>query len=249
MIKLKIFLFSIGATVMLLLPGCSAGGEDSEVTNQENAENENNYTALVEPVPLEETDSRSVENIISDGIARFQVSLSEEEKAEILEPVKASLHDQLGSNPMNRLRVKIESMLDLREAQLKGDANFDSLLEEHLKSSFSESEWSNTVSSIPDMNALISSRKKLEEQFPSSRDEAILQAKDALFRQALTQKLKDQLTQSIVATPADIDDFINQLKDDSNIHVSYVSKYGDVETAVLFLKKDKYWDEWLKSQN
>lgn len=249
MSKSKIFLFFIRATVILLLPACSPGVDDSEVTNQENAENENNYTALVESGSLEETDSRSVEKIISDGIASFQISLSEEEKAKILEPVKASLDDQLGSSSINQLRVKIESILDLREAQLKGDANFDSLLEEQLKSSFSASEWSNTVSSIPDMNALISAREKLEEQFPSSRDEAISQAKNAFFQQALTQKLKDQLTQSIVATPADIDEFIAHFKDDSDVHVLYVSKYGDIETAALILKKDNYWNEWLKSQN
>lgn len=248
MTKSKIFLFSIRAAVILLLSACSPGVDDSEVTNQKDAENENNYTALVKPGSLEETDSRSVEKIISDGIASFQISLSEEEKAKILEPVKASLDDQSGSSSINQLRVKIESMLDLREAQFKGDTNFDSLLEEQLKSSFSASEWSNTVSSIPDMNALISAREKLEKQFPSSRDEAISQAKDALFQQALTQKLKDKLTQSIVATPADIDEFISHLKDDSDVHVLYVSKYGDIETAALILKKDNYWDEWLKSE-
>lgn len=249
MIRLKIFLFSIAVPVMLLLPACSPEVDDSEITNEENAENENNYIALAESAPVEETDSRSVENIINDGIASFQISLSEEEKAKILEPIKASLDDQLGPNSINLLRAKIESMLDLREAQLKGDTDFDSRLEEHLKSSFSESEWSNTVSSIPDMNALIDAREKLEEQFPSSRDEAISQAKDAFFQQALAQKLKDKLTQNIVTTPLDIDDFITQFRAESDVYVLYVSKYGDIKTAALSLKKDNYWDEWLKSQN
>ena len=136
----------------------------------------------------------------------------------------------------------------MREAQLRGDPDFDSSLNEYLGHSFSEAEWENTLLSVPDLMTLSHTRKKLEEQFPASPEEAIIQAQDALFQKALTQKLRDEVTKEIMISALELEEFYSQYRADSSAHVLYLARYRDLETAALELKRDEYWNTWLSSQ-
>ena len=91
-------------------------------------------------------------------------------------------------------------------------------------------------------------RKKLEEQFPASPEEAIIQAQDALFQKALTQKLRDEVTKEIMISALELEEFYSQYRADSSAHVLYLARYRDLETAALELKRDEYWNTWLSSQ-
>jgi hypothetical protein len=188
-------------------------------------------------------------NPIDSAIARYKITLSEDEKAAILEPLKKSFSGRPEADHLKDLRNKIESMIDLREAQLKGDPNFKILLSEHLGNSFTKAEWEGTVSNIPDLNALNATRQKLDEQFPASPEEAIMQAQDALFQKALSQKLRDEVTKDIVVSTSEVNEFLIKYKANSNVHVLYLAKYRDIETAALELKRDEFWNTWLDSQD
>lgn len=192
--------------------------------------------------------SKSSEDVISDAITQYGISLSDDEKKAILEPIRESLNDHIETNHLKDLKVKIESMLNLREAQLKEHPNFDSLLNMQVGDTFSQTDWENTVQSIPDMDALQDARRKLNDQFPGSPEEAIVQAQDALFQEALTQKLRIEVTKEIVVSISEVDKFLSQYQAESNVHVFYMAKYRNLEAAALELKRDQYWNAWLVSQ-
>lgn len=203
--------------------------------------------------PLEQessraNDSRDRESIISEAIDRYELVLSEDEKTLILEPAEAAFKKAFSNKNFDVLRSKVELRLDLREAQLRGYPDFDSSLNEHLGHSFSEAEWENTLLSVPDLMTLSHTRKKLEEQFPASPEEAIMQAQDALFQKALTQKLRDEVTKEIVISASELEDFYSQYRADSSAHVLYLAKHRDLETAALELKRDQYWKQWLATK-
>ena len=154
-----------------------------------------------------------------------------------------------GGSHLKDLRRKIEFMLDLRDANLKENPNFVSLLKENISSGLlSQSDWDNTASNIPDLDALTIARRKLDEQFPKSTQEAILQAQDPFIRQALTAKLKDKITREIEITSSEIRSFLSECEKENSLDVSYLTKYKKPETAALKLKKDHYLDQWLDDQ-
>lgn len=235
--------------LLLLFTGCSSDvdkpeeGENLEI-EERNATPKNLGSDTIDSDNLENS-----ENVIDNAIARYDISLSDDEKAAILKPIEESLSDQTKTNHLKDLRAKIESMLDLRQAQLKGDPKFESLLKNQIGNNLSQSDWENTVFNVPDMDALNDARKKLDEQFPASIEEAILQAQDALFKQALTQKLREEVTKEIVVNLSEVKEFLSQYKADNNLHVFYMSKHRNAEEAALELKKDQYWNEWLTTQN
>ena len=114
---------------------------------------------------------------------------------------------------------------------------------------FSQAEWDNTLLSVPDLDVLIDTRRKLEEQFPKSEEEALLQAQDSIFRKALTKKLRDEITKHITTvSPSEVDEFLLNYRDDSPDHIFYMAKHENAETAALELKRDQYWNTWLASQ-
>lgn len=235
--------------IMLLLAGCSPKAAESE----EKIETSKSQDSIVDTKSFaDETADIDVpaasENSIDNAIARYEITLSDDEKAAILEPFKESLSAKPEINHLQDLRAGIEFRIDLREAQLKGDPSFETLLNEHLGSTFTQSDWENTVSSIPDLNTLNETQRKLEEQFPASPEEAIMQAQDVLFQKALTQKLRDEVTKEIVISPSEVEEFHAQYKANSSPHVLYLAKHRDLEAAALELKRDEYWNTWLGSQ-
>ena len=232
----------------LLLSGCSPEKEKPEELVSLDVEQHVVGSDNLASTAYNAENSESNEDVINDAIVQYGISLSDDEKTAILEPIRELLNDQIDANHLNDLRVGIESMLSLREAQLEENSNFDSLLNMHVGNTFSQADWENTVSSIPDMDALHDARRKLNDQFPASSQEAVLQAQDALFQQALTQKLRNEVTKEIVVSTSEVNEFLSQYKAESNVHVFYMAKHRNLEAAALELKRDQYWDTWLASQ-
>lgn len=230
---------------VFLLAGCSPKKKKEVSADVEpNLVTSDNLTS----VPDSAEESISKEDVINNAITSYNISLSADEKKTILKPIRESLNEQIDNKHLKALRVKIESMLNLREAQLRGDANFDLLLNRQIENTFSQADWENTTRSTPDMDALLDAREKLSEQFPDSSEEAIFQAQDALFKQALTQKLRIEVTKEIVISMSEIDEFLSQYKANSDIHLYYMNKHLNLEAAALELKKDQHWNKWLSSQ-
>lgn len=248
LIKVKKLKSSRWLLSFLLLSGCSPEKEKPEELVSLDVEQHVVDSDNMASTTYDAENSKSNEDAIDDAIAQYGISLSDDEKNAILEPIRESLNEQVETNHLNDLRVKIESMLNLREAQLKEDPNFDSLLNMQIGNTFSQTDWENTVSSIPDMDALHDARRKLNDQFPASSQEAVLQAQDALFQQALTQKLRNEVTKEIVVSASEVDEFLSQYKAESNVHVLYMAKHRNLEAAALELKRDQYWNTWLASQ-
>jgi len=230
----------------LLIVSCSPKAE--QISDDDAVGINERDSQLLEQESSKANDSRDRENIISEAIDRYELVLSEDEKALILEPAEAAFKEAFSNKNFDVLRSKVELRLDLREAQLRGDPDFDSSLNEYLGHSFSEAEWENTLLSVPDLMTLSHTRKKLEEQFPASPEEAIIQAQDALFQKALTQKLRDEVTKEIMISALELEEFYSQYRADSSAHVLYLARYRDLETAALELKRDEYWNTWLSSQ-
>lgn len=240
------FLFGI---IILLLASCSPKAAESE----EQIETSKSQDSIIDTkILVDETVDIDVpaasENSIDNAIARYEITLGDDEKAAILEGFKEALTAKPEINHLQDLRAGIESRIDIREAQLKGDPSFETLLNEHLGSTFTQSDWENTVSSIPDLSTLKETRRKLEEQFPASPEEAMRQAQDVLFQKALTKKLRDEVTKEIVVSDSEVEEFYAQYKANSSPHVLYLSKHQNLEAAALELKRDEYWNAWLASQ-
>jgi hypothetical protein len=245
MIYRRIVPFSLG--LLLLLAGCkpeNGAGENIDALEVENQVVDSSNLAS----DAFDGKSGSINNAVNDAIVQYGISLTDDEKAAVLEPIKESLGAQTDNDHLKDLRAKIELMLDIREAQLKEEPDFESLLNEQIGKNFSKVDWENTVSSIQDMDELNDARRKLDKQFPSSPEEAILQAQDALFQKALNQKLRDVVTKEIVVSPTEVNEFLSQSKASSNVHVLYLAKYRDAETAALELKRDQYWNAWLSAR-
>ena len=231
-----------------LLAGCSPEKEKPERLVSLNAEQHVVDSDDLDSTTYNAENSKSNEDVINDAIAQYGISLSDDEKKAILEPIRESLNDHTETNHLKDLKVKIESMLNLREAQLKGNPNFDSLLNMQVGNTFSQTDWENTLQSIPDMDALQDARRKLNDQFPASTEEAVVQVQDALFQKALTQKLRIEVTKEIVVGISEVDEFLLQYQAESDVHVFYMAKYQNLEAAALELKRDQYWNTWLVSQ-
>ena len=237
--------------LVLLFSGCSSEkerpeGADIQKNDDQLVGSNNPETTAVKPDQSGQI--KNSDDVIDDAIVRYGVSLTENEKSEILEPIKKSFITHSNANDLKDLRAKIEAMFDLREAQLKKDPNFDSLLNERIGGDISQSEWEQTVASIPDMDALNDARNKLNQQFPSSAEEAISQAQGALFRQALVRKLREKMTSEITVSTMEVENFLSHLKANSHLHVLYFEEHRNPEAAALELKKDQYWNEWLEAQ-
>lgn len=243
--KLKQSLCFLG---FLLLSGCSPEKDKPEEVDSLDIKQHVVDSSNLASETYNAENSESYENVINDAIVQYGISLSDDEKAAILEPIRESLSSKIETDHLNDLRAKIESMLNLREAQLGENPNFESLLNKQVGNTFSQADWENTVSSIPDMDALHDARRKLNDQFPASSQEAVQQAQDALFQQALTQKLRNEVTEEVVVSESEVNEFLSQYKAESNVHVLYMAKYRNLDAAALELKRDQYWNTWLTSQ-
>lgn len=248
LIKVKKLKSSRRFLIFLLLMGCSSEKDQSDEVISLEVKEEMAYLSSLDPKVYVADGSGSKRNLINDVIAQYSISLSNDEKEAILEPIRESLSRQIDMNHLRDVRAKIESMLDLREVHLQEGPDFDSLFNEQVGNTFSIVDWENTLSSIPDMDALTIARKKLNEQFPESLQDAVLQAQTALFQEALIQKLRNKVTKEIAVSTSEVNEFKSRYKTNSKIHVLYMAKYQKPEIAALELKRDRYWNTWLISQ-
>lgn len=232
-----------------LFMGCSPDIDSSTEDGSLNAEHHNASSQDLNTGLTKATSLKDRESVISKAMVRYEIMLSEDEKEALLNPVKEALSEIFEANDFENLKSKIDLRLDIREAELLGDLAFDSLLSKHLGTSFSKAEWENTVLSVPDLNTLEITRRKLGEQFPKSSEDALSQVQDSLFRKALTEKLRDEITKHITAvSPSEVEEFYSQYRKDSPTHIYFMSKHENAEAAALELKRDQYWNRWLALQ-
>lgn len=238
--------------LVCILPsvGCSPEASESK-TEQIDERGNQNIPAVAHKSRATEKSlfKEDVESIIENGLIAYNIRLDEDEKKEALREVREFFSSVEGHQVVSEMQFGMKLMLDLREAQLKGDENVESHLNEHLGVSFSKSSWESIVFNSPDIDALSNLREKFKKQFPLSGEDALFQAQDALFKQALTQKLRDEITKEITSvTSSEVEDFRTNYRNGSTSYVLYMSQHRNFEAAALELKKDLFWNHWIALQ-